>query len=88
MRPYAVKPCAAQLSVQGFFVYKFCMRNLVIGILIGTSLSLGLSAAASSKPTVTGGTGRLESVEVLGRDGEQICDEPYWYEDLKVISCE
>lgn len=64
------------------------MRNFMIGLLLGLSLAFGISATALTKPTITGGSGRLESVEVLGTDQKRICEEPYWHEAQKIISCE
>lgn len=63
------------------------MRNILIGILIGVSLTIATAATANSlKPKIVGGPGILEGVEVLDNNGDQVCEEPFWTED-GTISC-
>ena len=64
------------------------MKKIFIGILIGVSLSFGIHAVASGGPEIVGGDGNLEGYEVLDRNGDRVCEDPFVSKDAKVIACE
>jgi len=62
--------------------------KILIGFLIGVSLSFGISAIASGGPEVVGESGGLIGYEVVDRNGDRICEDPEYYKESKIISCE
>lgn len=64
------------------------MRNLIIGLLIGIALTYSVSTIAKTDdPKISGPSGIIKGVEVLGMNGKALCHDPWYYEASKTISC-
>lgn len=62
------------------------MRNFIAGFLCAIVL-FSVIGATSFKPSIVGGSGKLEGVEVLGADGKKQCEDPQYFEANRIISC-
>ncbi len=64
------------------------MRNFLIGFITAGFLFAGVSASTQSKPEIKGSSGRLTGIEVTDRKGDRVCEDPFYHEASKIISCE
>lgn len=62
--------------------------KIILGILIGVSLSVGIQVIASGGPEIVGESGVLSGVEVVDRNGDRICKDPDYLKASKIVSCE
>lgn len=63
------------------------MRNLIVGLFIGISLTYSISAIAGDDLVLTK-SGRMKNVEVIDDQGKRVCDDPWYHADLKAVKCE
>ncbi len=64
------------------------MRNFIVGFATAAVLAVTLAAAHQKDPEITGGSGYLKGVEVVDRDGDRLCESPFYGHERKIISCE
>lgn len=64
------------------------MRNFIAGFATAAVLAVTLGAAHQKDPEITGGSGYLKGVEVVDREGDRLCESPFYGHERKIISCE
>ena len=65
------------------------IRSFLFGFIFGAALLASFHAiAADEKPRIIGPDGVLEGLEVTNFHGDRVCEDPYYYNGTKKISCE